>query len=67
MMLLFSSLQVMLQEVDKKLCYKEAELAECGRQRDAEKQRARELEAQVRHLQPLLQDKDREIQVSGLS
>jgi len=68
--------------------------AECGKQRDAEKQRAQELETQMRHLQlllqndrlvgcltrwrdaveaevkvlqPLLQDRDREVQVSGLS
>lgn len=58
-------LQARLREADDKLRDKEAELNECGRERDAERQRARELEAQVRRLQPLIQEREREIEVSS--
>ena len=57
------SLQARLRGAEDRLREKEAELGECGRQRDAERQRARELEEQIRRLQPLIQDRDREIQV----
>lgn len=52
-----------MREAAEKLREKVAELDELGRERDAERQRARELEAQVRRLQPLIQERDREIQV----
>ena len=48
------SLQARLCKAAEKLRDKEAELDECGRQRDAERQRARELEAQVRRLQNII-------------
>ena len=56
-------MQARLRDADEKLRGKEAELDECRRERDAEGQRAREMEGQVRRLQPLIQERDREIQV----
>ena len=52
-----------MREADDRLREKEAELDQCGRERDAERQRARELEGQIRRLQPIIQEKEREIQV----
>ncbi len=56
--------QAKLREAKEKYRRKEAECEDCARERDAEAQRARELEAQVRRLRPLIQDREREIQVS---
>jgi len=65
-MLMFLLLQFILQKADEKLRKKKAELAECGKQMDAEKKRTQELETQMRHLQLLLIN-DRDTQVSGLT
>lgn len=58
--------QARLRDADERLREKEAELGACGRERDAERQRARELEAQVRRLQPIIEEREREIQVWGV-
>lgn len=59
--------QAKLREAEERLREKEAELGDCARERDAERQRAREMEAQVRKLQPIIQDREREIQVGKYS
>ncbi len=44
---------------------KEAELEEMTRRKEAESQRVRELETQLRQLRDLLHDKDQKIRVRG--
>lgn len=56
--------QAKIRDAEDRLRDKDRELEEMAGERDAERQRARELENQIRRLQPLIQDRDREIQVS---
>lgn len=49
--------------MEEKLRKRESELEEMSQKKEAESQRVRELDAQVRQLQTLLQDKDKEIRV----
>ena len=57
------TLQKILHETVEKLHKMESDLEEMTRKKEAESQRVRELETQLRQLQTLLQDKEEEIRV----